>query len=251
MPGDAQADSVLEANQMSVGYGEIPVIRELDLRVKPGQIVALLGANGAGKSTTLMGLSGVLPLSAGRVVLNGAIARGPLHRRSRLGLAYVPEERGILRNLTTLENLRLGRGAPEDALEMMPELKPLLNRKAGLLSGGEQQMLSVARALAAQPKVLLCDELSLGLAPIVVGRLLEKLQRAAQAGLGILLVEQQVRSALQIADAGYVLRRGSAVMSGPGAELLDRLDEIEHHYLSDMALSSDLRSVTGTNTRSC
>lgn len=240
VPGtrDHQPETVLEARGVSVGYGPIPVVRELDLQVGKGQVVALLGANGAGKTTTLMALAGLLPLSAGAVRLHGTRTTASLFRRVRQGLAYVPEERGIFRQLTTMENLRLGRGAPEDALELMPELKPLVNRKAGLLSGGEQQMLSVARALAARPAVLLCDELSLGLAPLIVERLLERISEAATTGLGVLLVEQQVRSALSVADFAYVLRRGSVVMSGAGTEMAKRLDEIESHYLSRLEIDT-------------
>ena len=223
---------VLEACNLSAGYGPIPVVKSLNLLVRAGEIVTLLGANGAGKTTTLMALAGLLPPSQGEVKLLGKSTRAALHQRSRAGLAYVPEQRGIFRNLTTMENLRLGRGDPELALALMPELRALVNRRAGLLSGGEQQMLSVARALASRPAVLMCDELSLGLAPLIVQRLLQAIQAAAREGVGVLLVEQHVRAALQVAQRAYVLRRGSLVMAGSAAEVRARLNEVESSYLS-------------------
>ena len=226
------APAVLRARALSVGYGQIAVIRELDLAVSPGEIVVLLGANGAGKSTTLMALAGLLAPSAGTVELQGRPTRAPLHQRSRQGLAYVPEQRGIFRDLTTRENLRLGRGSLAAALEIMPELRPLMDRRAGLLSGGEQQMLSLARALASAPSVLLCDELSLGLAPLIVDRLLKAIRAAARQGVAVLLVEQHVRAALAVADRAYVMRRGTIVMTGTAAEVGARLEEVESSYLS-------------------
>jgi branched-chain amino acid transport system ATP-binding protein len=205
---------VLEARGISVGYGRISVIRNLDLSVGPGEIVALLGANGAGKSTTLMGLAGLLPISSGTILLRGRKTSAPLYRRSRLG------------------NLRLGRGDPEAALELIPELRRVLNRNAGLLSGGEQQMLVLARALAGEPRVLLCDELSLGLAPVVMDRLFDLLRDAADRGVGMVIVEQHVRSALMFCDRAVVLRRGRVVLEGTREDLSSRLEEIEGHYLS-------------------
>ena len=229
VPGSAV---VLEARGLSAGYGPIPVVKSLDLLVRAGEIITLLGANGAGKTTTLMALAGLLPPSQGEVRLLGQGTRAALHQRCRAGMAYVPEQRGIFRNLTTMENLRLGRGDPEDAMTLMPELRPLAQRRAGLLSGGEQQMLSVARALASRPAVLMCDELSLGLAPLIVQRLLQAIQAAAREGVGVLLVEQHVRAALQVAHRAYVLRRGALVMSGSASEIGARLDEVESSYLS-------------------
>ena len=223
---------VLEARSLSAGYGPIPVVKSLDLVVRAGEIVTLLGANGAGKTTTLMALAGLLPPSQGEVKLMGRPTRAALHQRSRAGMAYVPEQRGIFRNLTTMENLRLGRGDPELALALIPELRALVHRRAGLLSGGEQQMLSVARALASRPAVLMCDELSLGLAPLIVYRLLQAIQATAREGVGVLLVEQHVRAALQVAQRAYVLRRGTLVMTGSAEEVRARFDEVESSYLS-------------------
>lgn len=223
---------VLEAVGVCVGYGRIPVVRDLDLAVGPGEILALLGANGAGKSTTLMGLAGLLPISSGTVRLGGQATSAPLYKRSRAGLAYLPEQRGVFRELTTKENLRLGRGDPALALDLIPELRRVLHRNAGLLSGGEQQMLVLARAIASRPRVLLCDELSLGLAPVVLDRLFDVLRETARQGVGIVLVEQHVRAALEFADRAAVLRRGRVVLQGTREELSSRLGEIESLYLS-------------------
>lgn len=228
----ARSGVVLEACALSVGYGQIPVVRKLNLAVSSGEIVVLLGANGAGKTTTLMALAGLLMPSEGSVNMHGRPTRAALHERSRQGLAYVPEQRGVFRDLTTMENLRLGRGSPELALELMPELRALVDRRAGLLSGGEQQMLSLARALASRPAVLLCDELSLGLAPLIVQRLLKAIRLAAHEGVAVLLVEQHVRAALSVADRAYVMRRGAIQMSGTAQEIGSRLEEIESSYLS-------------------
>jgi branched-chain amino acid transport system ATP-binding protein len=231
--------AVLEARNLCVGYGSIPVITDLDLHVDAGEVVALVGSNGAGKSTTLMALCGRLKASAGEVRLFGAVTRQPLHRRARSGLRYVSEDRAITRGMSTMDNLRLGPGPAEHALELFPELQRLLKRPAGMLSGGEQQILALARALAGEPKVLLADELSLGLAPLIVERLLQAVSDAAARGVGVLLVEQQVRSALSIADRGYVLRRGTVMLEGTGADLLDRIDEIESTYLAGMAPATE------------
>jgi branched-chain amino acid transport system ATP-binding protein len=228
----AATDLVLDARGICVGYGRIAVIRDLDLSVAPGEIVALLGPNGAGKSTTLMALAGVLPLTAGEIHLAGRRTTVPLFRRSRQGLAYLPEERGVFRELTTMENLRLGSGDPQLALELIPELRRVTGRNAGLLSGGEQQMLALARAVASKPRVLLCDELSLGLAPVVMDRLYDLLGAVAREGVGMVIVEQHVRAALEFCDRAVVLKRGRVVLQGSRDELFSRLDEIESHYLS-------------------
>jgi sulfate-transporting ATPase len=224
--------ALLEARTMSAGYGAVPVVHGLDLELHPGEIVALLGANGAGKSTTLFTLSGLIKPLGGELFWKGAPARGSLHQRCRDGLAYVTEERSVFMNLSARENLRVGRCDRDYAVQLFPELTDHLDRRAGLLSGGQQQILTLARALARRPDALLADELSLGLAPIVVGRLLQALRAAADNGLGVLLVEQHVRKALAIADRVLVLRRGRVVYRGTAAEANANIDQIEATYLA-------------------
>ncbi|MFI6709102.1 ABC transporter ATP-binding protein [Nonomuraea sp. NPDC050478] len=229
------AEPILEAADLEVGYGHLPVLKGLSVAVRPGEIVALLGANGAGKTTTLMALSGVLTPISGSVRLDGRPAPEGLHRRADAGVALICEDRSVFMGLTCRENLRLGRGGVQESLALMPELEPLLDRKVGLMSGGEQQMLTLARALAGSPKVLLADELTLGLAPLIVARLLTSLRAAADRGVGVLIVEERVQRALQIADRVCVLRRGEIVIEGTAAEMGSRLAEIEASYLSAAA----------------
>jgi len=234
--GDLQApaahDALLRADGITSGYDGIPAIRNLSLSVKAGEVVALLGANGAGKTTTLLTLAGEVPLHSGHVTWLGQPARGPLHRRARSGLCMLTEERSLFMGLTVRQNLRLGRGPSDKALEIMPELVELMNRRAGLLSGGEQQMLTLARALAGDFQLLMIDEISLGLAPIIVRRLLSLVRQAAEErNLGVLLVEQHIGSALNFSDRAIVLRRGDIVLEGDSADLRGRVDEITDAYL--------------------
>jgi branched-chain amino acid transport system ATP-binding protein len=223
---------LLEARALTCGYDSVPVVRDVDLHVEPGEVVALLGPNGAGKTTTLLTLSGALPALEGEVWWQGRPTRAPLHSRARGGLAFVTEERSVFMGLSTRDNFRAGRVPVDEALELFPELRPRLRIPAGLLSGGEQQMLTLARALARRPVLLLADELSLGLAPLIVQRLLRAVRQAADGGLGVLLVEQHVSQALEIADRAYVMRRGRIEMSGTASELEERVAEIEASYLA-------------------
>jgi branched-chain amino acid transport system ATP-binding protein len=224
--------SVLGSRRLYAGYGSVPVLHEIDMHVRPGEMVAVLGPNGAGKSTLIQCLAGVLQPMSGEVLLNGAAVRGGLVARSQAGVAYVREGRSIFPSLTVRDNLALGRGSVEQAADVIPALVPLMSRKAGLLSGGEQQYLTLARAIAGEPTVLLADELSLGLAPKIVTSLLQSARKAADAGAGVLFVEQHVRQALGIADRIYVLSRGRIALEGRPSDFKDRLDEIESAYLS-------------------
>jgi branched-chain amino acid transport system ATP-binding protein len=222
---------LLAAEGLAAGYGHVPAIEDIDLHVAVGEVVAILGANASGKSTTLMALAGLLDPMAGSVTWLGQVCRKPLHVRARQGMAYVLGDRGVITGLTTADNLRVGMGPVERALELFPELRPLMKRRAGLLSGGEQKILALARALACDPKVVLADEFSLGLAPEVLHRLMDALAAAADRGTAVVLVEQQVVHALHFASRAYILNQGRIIMSGPTSELLNRIDEIETSYL--------------------
>jgi ABC-type branched-subunit amino acid transport system ATPase component len=226
-----EAEPLLDARGLSAGYGALAAVRDLNLHVRPGEIVAVLGANGAGKTTTLLTLAGEIQPMAGEVRWLGEPCGFPLFRRARQGLALVTEERSVFMALTARENLRLGRGEIERAVELFPELSNHLDRVAGLLSGGQQQMLTLARALAGRPRVLLADELSLGLAPLVVQRLLAAVQAAARDGVGVILVEQHVRQALKVADRVYVLQRGRVVFEADAATASAKIGQIEKAYL--------------------
>ena len=223
--------AVLAARRLSSGYQGVAAIEDVDLEVGAGEMVLLAGPNGAGKSTTVMTLAGAIPPLAGHVEIDGRVTRVPLFRRVRAGLGVVTEERSVFMNLTVAENIRLGRTDVGRVLEVFPELEKRLDVKAGAISGGEQQMLSVGRVLASRRKAILADELSLGLAPIVVKRLLDALRRAADAGAAVLLVEQHVRVALDVVDRGYFLRRGHVELEGTQDELRRSDDRIQQIYL--------------------
>jgi branched-chain amino acid transport system ATP-binding protein len=222
---------LLDVRDLSVGYGRLAVVHGVNMCVDRGEVVCLLGANGAGKSTTLRALAGLVPQQGGEVVWLGRAVQSPCHVRYREGMAYVSEERSVVFKLSVEDNLRLGRGSVSDALEVAPELRPLLKRRAGLLSGGEQQILTLARALASKPQLLIADELSVGLAPLIVERLLAVARSAAREGVGVLLVEQHVQRALAISDRAYVMRRGRIVLEGRCADLRKQRKEIESAYL--------------------
>ncbi len=227
---DPSNPPLLEARDLCAGYGDLAAVRNVDLVLHRGEIAAVFGPNGAGKTTLLMTLAGALRPLSGVVLWQGVATTASLHKRVRSGMAFVPEERSVISGLTTLDNLRLGRGSVDDALEFFPQLTPLLGRRAGLLSGGEQQMLTLARAIASRPAALLVDELSLGLAPIIVDRLLDALRSAAvELGLAVLLVEQQARRAMRIADRWVLLRQGAVVATGDAAS---GIEELEGMYLA-------------------
>jgi sulfate-transporting ATPase len=249
-PGVERETKLLEARGLSAGYGDLLALRELELAVHPGEIVAMLGPNGAGKTTAVLTLAGELPALGGSAEVLGLPAGAPLHRRVGAGLGLVPEQRGIIYGLTGAENLRLGRSSASAALQIFPELEPLIGNPAGRLSGGEQQMLALALALARKPKLLLIDELSLGLAPMVTERLLSAVRGAADEGVGILLVEQHAAAALSIADRGVVLRRGRVELEGEASELQRSLAKIEAAYLSGLGDADEPAETDGVVTSS-
>jgi branched-chain amino acid transport system ATP-binding protein len=224
---------LIEAVGLSAGYGRMAVVRDVDLHVGAGEVVALLGANGAGKTTTLLTLAGELSPIAGEVRFLGEPTSAPMHARCRKGLGYVTEERSVIMEMTVADNLKLANVSQEAATTYFPALERIMDRRAGLCSGGEQQMLSLARALGREPRILLVDELSLGLAPIIVDNLLHAVREAAtERGVGVLLVEQHVRQALAIADRVYVMQRGRMVLSGHTSDVSGQIEQVEAAYLS-------------------
>jgi branched-chain amino acid transport system ATP-binding protein len=234
---------VLGIEELTAGYDRAAVIRDLDLTIGPGEVVALLGANGAGKTTTLRVISGLVRPMSGRVVFAGRdLARVSPTERTRLGIAHVPEGRGLFYGLSVAEHFRLGYrgGRPDEeaAYEYFPKLRDLRPRRAGLLSGGEQQMLAVARGLARRPRLLLLDELSLGLAPVIVESLLPVVQRYARdSGCGVLLVEQHIQLALEVADRGYVLSHGEIVLHDRAEVLHADRELVVSSYLGEQQVS--------------
>jgi branched-chain amino acid transport system ATP-binding protein len=219
---------MLEVSGLSAGYGHVEVLREVDLTVGDGEIVALVGSNGAGKTTLLRALSGLIPTTGGDARFDGDSVTGvAADRIVARGIAHVPEGRHLFAGLTVKENLMAGAFAGRDgpgldrALELFPHLRDRLGQVAGSMSGGEQQMCAIARGLMSAPKLLMIDELSLGLAPKLVEEILERLGEVAGQGTALLIVEQDVDAALRIAGRGYVLETGEVVSSGESAELLD------------------------------
>jgi branched-chain amino acid transport system ATP-binding protein len=234
---------LLEMQGFCAGYGPIEVLKNISLEVNAGEIVALIGANGAGKTSTLMGISGCLRARGGRVLFEGReIQQLPAHEIVRLGICHSPEGRKIFPRLSVRENLEMGaftrrdhRGVERDmahALELFPILAQRRNQPGGTLSGGEQQMLAVARALMGRPKLLLLDEPSLGLAPLVVVKIFDVVRRLNQEGMAILLVEQAARMALKLAHRGYVMEVGQITMCDR-AEALLRDKRVQDAYLGE------------------
>jgi len=226
------AEVLIQAEDVSSGYNGQAIIENLNLEIRAGEMVGLFGANGAGKTTTLLTFAGqVAPLS-GKLELLGQPHPGGLFASAKKGLALLTDDRGIFASLSVRDNLRLGQGTVDDALGHFPELEEHLERKAGLLSGGQQQMLALGRILAAKPRVILADELSLGLAPLIVKRLLSALRSAADAGTAVLLVEQHVPVALATVDRACVLVRGKIALEKPAAELRKTPEAITNLYLA-------------------
>ena len=221
----------IAARTLNSGYHGVAAIHDVDLEVAEGEMVLLGGSNGAGKSTTLMTLAGAISPISGSVEHDGKTITTAMHQRVRAGVGVITEQRTVFMSLTVAENLRLGRGNPDAVLEYFPELEKRLKVKAGLCSGGEQQMLSVGRVLASNPSTILADELSLGLAPIIVQRLLAALRAAADRGSAVLIVEQHIRAALTYVDRGYFLRRGRIALTGTQDELRKSDDQIRETYL--------------------
>jgi len=237
------SEPVLTVKDLQVHYGAIHALRGVSLEVPDGKVVALIGANGAGKTTTLRAITRMVRPSAGSVTFRGEeLTRLQPHEIVARGLAHAPEGRGIFLNLTLRENLELGaflrrdrdgiQADLEKCFQLFPILKERVDQVAGTLSGGEQQMLAVARALMSRPRLLLLDEPSLGLAPQVVERIFQVLREVSQAGVSLLLVEQNAHKALQIAHQAYVLETGEVVMKGTGSELLAS-PEVRKAYLGE------------------
>jgi branched-chain amino acid transport system ATP-binding protein len=230
---------VLEIDGLTAGYDGAAVVRGLELAVQPGEVVALLGANGAGKTTTLRAVSGLVHPLEGSIRFAGQdLVRVSASARARLGIAHVPESRGLFFGLTVAEHLRLGyrreRLDADVAYRYFPALVELRDRRCGLLSGGEQQMLAVGRALARRPALLLLDELSLGLAPVIVEGLLPVVRAyAEESGCGVVLVEQHIELALTIADRAYVLSHGEIVLRGRADELRTNHDLLISSYFGE------------------
>jgi branched-chain amino acid transport system ATP-binding protein len=234
---------ILKIQDLQAGYGEIRVLKGVDLSVQPSEIVTLIGANGAGKTTTLRVISGILKKMAGEIQFQGESVDGlPPHRSVKKGLIHIREGRGIFKTLTVLDNLRMGaftrkEGDLNKSLEgvyaLFPRLEERERQMAGSLSGGEQQMLALGRALMAEPRLLLMDEPSLGLAPLLINETFKLIRRIHERDVSILLVEQNARKALQIAQRGFVLENGKIVIEGNAQDLLDN-PEVKKAYLGNI-----------------
>jgi branched-chain amino acid transport system ATP-binding protein len=227
MPVSPEPVPALEVRNLHVAYGGVRALRDVSLVVPKGAVVALLGPNGAGKSTMLRTISGVIRAESGRIWVDGTpVHRKPAYRIARMGVVHVPEGRGIFPSLTVRENLQMAAIAASDiddpvdeAVNLFPVLGTRLRQLSGSLSGGEQQMLALARALMARPQLLMVDEISMGLAPLVVGQLFDALHQRAAAGVSLLVVEQYVEAALSLADYVYVMDKGTIATVGQPADM--------------------------------
>lgn len=235
--------SLLEVKQLAVSYGGIKAVKDVDLQVERGELVCLIGANGAGKTTLLKALCGLLPAAHGSVQYDGRVITGqPVHAIARLGLALVPEGRGIFGRMSVAENLDMGAYARRDpagiksdlerVLALFPRLAERRMQKAGTLSGGEQQMLAMGRALMSRPRLLLLDEPSMGLAPLMVEKIFATIRMIAEDGVTILLVEQNAKRALAISQRGYVMESGTLTLTDAAEKLLVN-PQVRHAYLGE------------------
>lgn len=239
MKGDG-ASTLLKVNDLRVSYGSIQAVKGISFSVNQGEIVSLIGCNGAGKTTTLKALSGIIPSQGEILFLGASLRQVPAHERMVRGLAQSPEGRGVFPLMSVHENLEMGAYSRKDrqeikkdmdqCYELFPRLKQREKQPAGTLSGGEQQMLAICRALMARPKMLLLDEPSLGLAPLIVSQIFSIIEKVNREGMTILLVEQNARMALKISHRAYVLETGLITMEGPGPELLND-DSVRRSYL--------------------
>lgn len=235
--------SMLEIENMEVYYGAINAIKGISFSVEQGEIIALIGANGAGKTTTLHAVSGLIPAKRGSIRFNGKeLTKIPAHKIVKMGMAHVPEGRRVFAQLTVYENLMLGAYTRKDSKEIsenlekvytrFPRLKERLSQSAGTLSGGEQQMLAMGRALMSNPSIILMDEPSMGLSPLYVSEIFDIITEINKSGVTVLLVEQNAKKALSIANRAYVLETGNIVLSGSGKELLDN-ERVKKAYLGE------------------
>lgn len=235
--------SMLEIKDLSVYYGVIQALKGISFTVDAGEVIALIGANGAGKTTTLHTLTGLIPAKSGRVLFEGRdITKLPAHKIVQLGIAHVPEGRRVFADLSVYENLKMGAytrtnkkeiaGNLEMVYERFPRLKERRTQRAGTLSGGEQQMLAMGRALMSEPKMIVMDEPSMGLSPIFVAEIFSIIEAVSKSGTTVLLVEQNAKKALSIADRAYVLETGNIVLSGKAEDLLND-EEVKKAYLGE------------------
>ncbi len=235
--------AILEVRDLEVYYGVIQAIKGISFEVNQGEIIALIGANGAGKTTTLQTITGLIPAKAGRIIYNGTdITKTPGYKLVSMGIAHVPEGRRVFAEMTVLQNLRMGAYTRRDKAEVdetlksiyqrFPRLEERRNQPAGTLSGGEQQMLAMGRALMSRPKLMLMDEPSMGLSPIYVNEIFDIIKEIHKSGTTVLLVEQNAKKALSIADKAYVLETGRIVLSGDAREMMDN-EQVRKAYLSE------------------
>ena len=235
--------SMLEVKDLQVYYGVIQALKGISFRVEKGEVIALIGANGAGKTTTLQTLTGIIPAKSGSIIFEGKdLTKTPAHKIVEMGMAHVPEGRRVFADMSVYENLLMGAYTRKDkneiaqSLEMVykrfPRLKERTGQRAGTLSGGEQQMLAMGRALMSHPNIILMDEPSMGLSPIFVNEIFDIIQQVSKTGTTVLLVEQNAKKALSIADRAYVLETGKIVLTGDAKELMDN-ESIKKAYLGE------------------